>query len=109
MPSRSDDRCAYPRCKADSDMIYLGKPLCDFHWVQGSEDVRSDALRKKLGLPLMVRNVVVRDTIRVVKVLLFGFKRKKLRLMAKELGLAWNKNWDRKEAKSAVKAAMLRM
>lgn len=27
------DRCAWPRCRSPSDLVYLKVPLCDRHWV----------------------------------------------------------------------------
>lgn len=47
------DRCQYPKCKRDSDLVYLDKRLCWKHWQMIEE--RPDLLRKKLGLPPMER------------------------------------------------------
>lgn len=44
-----DDRCRYPGCKQDSEIIYLTKPLCDRHW--GMIDTNPKLLRSKIGLP----------------------------------------------------------
>jgi len=44
-----NDRCRYPGCKQDSEIIYLTKPLCDRHW--GMIDTNPKLLRSKIGLP----------------------------------------------------------
>ncbi len=43
------DTCAFRKCRADTDLTYLGKPICGRHWGQWCE--RTDELRKRLGLP----------------------------------------------------------
>ena len=96
------DRCAVPRCKNESVIIYLGKPVCERCWVKGCQDVRSSVLRKKLGLPQM------KESIRVVKILLVGWSRKELKSMAKNLGVDWSRSWKKKDAKQALKLVMLR-
>ena len=99
--SRSD-RCAVPRCKNESAIIYLGKPVCDRCWVKGCRDVRSTSLREKLGLPKM------QEPVRVVNIMLVGWSRKEIKSMAKKLGVDWRKTWKKKDAKLVLKSAMMR-
>ena len=37
-------RCAYPECKRERNMIYLGKPLCGYHF----DNINRENLQKKL-------------------------------------------------------------
>ena len=41
--------CQYPRCNKESDIIYLGKGLCDTHWTIIAE-LDMTAAWKKLGI-----------------------------------------------------------
>lgn len=47
------DRCRYPKCRNEVEIIYLDRPLCWKHWQMIDE--RPDLLRKKIGLPPMER------------------------------------------------------
>lgn len=45
------DRCAYPKCRAEPEIIYLDRPLCDKHWSLVCQDGIANKIRAKLGLP----------------------------------------------------------
>jgi hypothetical protein len=45
------DKCQYPKCRRDSELVYLDKRVCWKHWQMIDE--RPNLLRKKLGLPPM--------------------------------------------------------
>lgn len=43
------NQCCYPKCRNESDIIYLERQLCDRCWEKICNG--SDALRKKIRLP----------------------------------------------------------
>src|SRR5262245_4039892 len=45
------DRCDIPRCRAVASITYLGRGVCERHWISlTADDVPSDTLRMALGL-----------------------------------------------------------
>ena len=119
----TSDNCGYPRCRNASDMIFYNIPLCNRCYQKACDEPGEVNFRKKLGIePMQFRrldgtlvpwradgNYGPLTAGKVRKVLLFGLARKELRLMARELGVTWHKEWSKKEAKLAVKAAMREM
>jgi len=49
--NNEQDECQFPKCTALSDLIYLGKGLCDKHWIRIAE-METPAAHKKLGIEL---------------------------------------------------------
>ena len=51
--SKNDDRCCWPRCKEWAEINYLGKLLCQNHWLkfcQMEDEGKLKQARKKIGL-----------------------------------------------------------
>lgn len=57
------ERCEIPRCRAEAELIYLDRGVCNRHWNQlTAEDAPPDALRIALGIEVEDRTATEDST-----------------------------------------------
>lgn len=54
----TEKKCQYSRCQRESDVVYLGKGLCDAHW-NVIADLPMNEAHKKLDIKLEKQEIVV--------------------------------------------------
>lgn len=47
------ERCCWPWCKGEGEIVYLGKPLCADHWCKfaNADEKEDERIRRKLHMP----------------------------------------------------------
>ena len=50
-----EERCQVSRCRAEYDLIYLERRICDHHWTELAED--REELYEALNVPKKLRDI----------------------------------------------------